>query len=89
MSPLSLVLRPYPFLSYKGNASLQANCLDVFHQMLAHIYNYSYNFGAGKRREIKGILGLPDRAMTNRRVGYHYVFTSLTRCGFATGFYAK
>ena len=55
-SPLALVLRPSPFLSYNGNASLQANWLSVFFQILVHIHNYAYSFGAGRRREIKGIL---------------------------------
>ncbi len=47
---------PYPFLSYDGNTSLQANRLSVFSQRLVHIYHYGYGFGAIRRREIKGIL---------------------------------
>ncbi len=57
--------------------------------MLVHIYNYAYSFGAGRRREIKEILILPDCTKMNRRVGYHNVFITITHCEFATRFYAK
>ena len=55
-SPLALVLRPCPFLTYNGNTSSQDNHQSVFSVVLVHIYNYAYSFGAGMRREIKGIL---------------------------------
>ena len=47
-------------------------------------------FGSGpKAKGDQRDARFPDRTKTNRRVGYHNVFTTLTHCGFATRFYAK
>ena len=54
--------------------------------MLVYITVMLTDFGASRRREFKGIHGFNWAV---RRIGYNDTFTTHSRCGFATWFYAK